>query len=453
LATNGPDELVTPSGERRVEDAPIRPALARAMKLHQAGDLRKAEAAYRSVLRAMPRDPVARHFLGVACFQQGRCDEGLEHVHRALKLAPSYVDAWSNLGNLYKESGRTDDADAAYRKALAVDEGHAEAWNNLGIVLRATGRAGEAVAALRRGVACSPGFANAYFNLGNALRDCGNASASVEAYRNACLFDPAHSQAHRRLGQMLYAIGAHAEAAEVFRQWLAADPDHPVASHMLSACTGEDVPDRASDAYVVATFDAFASSFDEVLLHRLEYRAPRLVLEALERAVGDGGEPLDIVDAGCGTGLCGPLLASRARLLTGVDLSDKMLAKAEVRKVYHRLVKGEITQFLGDHPAAFDVIVSADTLCYFGDLAGVTAASRGALRPGGVLVFTVERADDVLRYRIESHGRYSHARDYVRAVLEHAGFDDIVVEPAVLRKERGAEVAGWVVSARMPDEL
>ena len=452
LATNGDEGRGSPGRSRPVHDAPVRPALARAIERHQAGDLRGAEAGYRSILRAMPRDAVARHFLGVACFQQGRRDEGFEHVRRALELAPSYVDAWSNLGNLHKETGRTDAAEAAYQKALALDEGHFEAWNNLGIVLRATGRAAEAVAALRRAVECSPGSAKAYFNLANALRDCGDARGSIDAYRNACLFDPAHAQAHRRLGQMLYAIGAHVDAAEVFRGWLEADPDNPVASHMLAACTGEAVPDRASDAYVSATFDAFASSFDEVLLHRLEYRAPQLVVDALQRAAGDRESLLDILDAGCGTGLCGPLLTSRARSLTGVDLSDKMIAKARARKVYHRLVRGEITQFLGEHPGAFDAIVSADTLCYFGDLAGVAAAARSALRPGGAMVFTVERSDGEAGYRIEPHGRYSHARNYVMAVLTNAGFRAVVIEPAVLRKERNAEVNGLIVSARTPED-
>ena len=37
---------------------------------------------------------------------------------------------------------------------------------------------------------------------------------------------------------------------------------------------------------------------------------------------------LDILDAGCGTGLCGPLLAPYARRLVGVDLSDGMLKHA-----------------------------------------------------------------------------------------------------------------------------
>ena len=41
----------------------------------------------------------------------------------------------------------------------------------------------------------------------------------------------------------------------------------------------------------------------------------------------DASRSLDVLDAGCGTGLCGPLVAPYARRLVGVDLSEAMLAR------------------------------------------------------------------------------------------------------------------------------
>ena len=421
-----------------------------AVNLHKAGEPGKAEAIYRSVLKAMPHSATALHFLGVACFQQGRRDEGIEHIQRALVSDPSYVDAWSNLGNLYKESERAEDAEAAYRQALAVNDSHAEAWNNLGVVLRARGQAADAVAALQRAVQCSPRFADAHFNLGNALRDCGLIDAAINAYRDACALDPGHARSHHQLGHSLYAIGAHEEAADVFRRWLAAEPGNPVAAHMLAACSGENVPARASDAYIRKTFDGFASSFDDVLLHQLDYRAPQLLLDVLAPVLGEGAALPDVLDAGCGTGLCGPLLRPYARSLTGVDLSEGMLSKARARRTYDHLHQVEITDFLGAHALGFDIIVAADMLCYFGDLHDVVVKARMAVRPGGSVAFTVERGDDVQTYRIQPHGRYSHSRNYVERVLGQAGFAAAHVVGAILRRERGTDVEGWVVHARVP---
>jgi len=42
-----------------------------------------------------------------------------------------------------------------------------------------------------------------------------------------------------------------------------------------------------------------------------------------------------------------------------------------------------LTEYLRGHTAAFDVIISADTLVYFGRLEEVVAAAANALRPGG----------------------------------------------------------------------
>ena len=92
---------------------------------------------------------------------------------------------------------------------------------------------------------------------------------------------------------------------------------------------------------------------------------------------------LDVLDAGCGTGLCGPLLAPYARRLVGVDLSERMLDQARARDVYDELVKGELTEYLAASAGTFDAIVSADTLVYFGPLEAVAEAAERALRPGG----------------------------------------------------------------------
>ena len=54
-------------------------------------------------------------------------------------------------------------------------------------------------------------------------------------------------------------------------------------------------------------------------------------------------------------------------------------------------MKSELTEYLRDHGESFDLIVSADTLVYFGDLTGVIAALGEALRPNGLVVFTLER--------------------------------------------------------------
>ena len=101
---------------------------------------------------------------------------------------------------------------------------------------------------------------------------------------------------------------------------------------------------------------------------------------------------------------------------------------------------------------AFDVIVSADTLCYFGPLEDVVAAAAEALRPGGRLIFTVEsmsgEGSDV-GYFLGHHGRYTHARAYLECALAGAQLQPDF-RSATLRLEAGDPVEGFVVRATKP---
>ena len=115
------------------------------------------------------------------------------------------------------------------------------------------------------------------------------------------------------------------------------------------------------------------------------------------------------------------------------------------------LVEAELSAWLGRQRHAYDVIVSADTLCYFGALDAVVAAAANALKPGGLLVFTVEKAaEDVRAFKLDPSGRYSHAGEYVRDAVADARLAVKAIDPVVLRREKGQDVAGWLVSARLP---
>jgi predicted TPR repeat methyltransferase len=420
-------------------------------RLHRLGRRDEAEAVYRAVLALAPEHPDALQFLGIVCFERGARDDALALVRRSAALAPQAAGPQLNLGNLLLEAGDVEAAAAAYKRAAALGAPNAELCNNLGVLHRHGGRLAEAEAAYRRALTIDDRFIDAYNNLGHLLASQGRHEEALQEYCKALALKPADAQSRRVAALALCTLGRMEAAARLYRECLADEPDHPLPRHYLAACTGEAVPERASDAYVVATFDAFAGSFD-ARLEQLTYRAPGLVAETVAALCGPPRAALDVLDAGCGTGLCGPLLAPFARRLEGVDLSGGMLAQARARGCYHALHQAELCAWLAERPRAYNLIACADTLCYFGPLEGVARAACAALRAGARFVFTVEAhaGEAAGPYQLHPHGRYSHRADYLRHVLTAAGFAPPQLAEAVLRREAGRPVQGYVVAARRP---
>ena len=420
----------------------------KALSLHRAGRLEEAGRLYEQILAADPANASAWHFVGVVYHQLGNSDAAVAAITRSLELDPRYADAGNNLGNVYRECGEYDAALAAYERAVAMLPGHADAWNNIGVMRSGRCEYDAAEQAYGRAVEIDPGHLAAWQNRGNLAARVEKFEMSIAAFRKIIAMRPGDARAYDGLSRTLYRAGKIDEAIAVYKEWLAADPDNAVARHMLAACTGAASPERASDRFVRDTFDAFAGSFERVL-DQLGYRAPALIAEYLDREVPAGDGSLVIADAGCGTGLCAEFLRRRATRLVGVDLSGGMLAEARKRKAYDELIESELASWLKSRSQEFDLIVSADTLCYFGALEDAVKGAAGALCPGGRMVFTVERAaDDVRDYRLDSTGRYTHADNYVRDTLAAAALVEIATEDVVLRKERGKEVNGLLVAAR-----
>lgn len=393
--------------------------LVNAIAAHQAGRLKEAAAGYQRVLRQHPKDPDALHFYGLLHFHRGQGVEAVKLIMNSLEYAPGNPHAWNNLGNILTTQDQMTEAREAYRRVTVL----------------------------------APALGIAWYNLGICLRDAGEFEAAAEHFRTAIRNQPDLMRAYEYLGLLLYRVGDFEQAAQVYATWLECDPANPVARHMAAATSGMNTPERADEQYVVKIFDRFAASFDRSL-ENLGYRAPEVVVAALADHTAQPAKmpatALEVLDAGCGTGLCGPLLRPLCRRLVGVDLSTKMIERAEKRGGYDALVVSELCEFMQSQHRHFDAVVSADTLEYFGALEQVSRAAHHTLREGGLFLFTVEAlpAEATEPYKLLVHGRYAHSDQYVRRSLEAAGFEILELRNEVLRMERLQEVAGFLVVAR-----
>lgn len=404
--------------------------LRNAVAAYQAGRLSEAEVGYKRVLREKPNSHLALYGLALLSYHAGAKEQAIDYVRRSLKFEPGVGLTWNWLGTLCIETGKAVDGKAAFKRAIELSPELCEAWCNLADCLIREGNLDTAAELLRRARTCPMPDTRAFESLANVLRD----------------------------------LGRLPEAAQTVADWLAREPTNPVARHMSASFSGQDSPSLASNEYVRAHFDAFAEGFDSAL-KKVNYRGPELVTAALRAAAPRQGDrdPMGsdanrdsmpafqaVLDAGCGTGLCGPHLRELCGRLVGVDLSPNMLHYAKQRGCYDELVAADLGTFMRSRSQTFDAIVCADTFIYFGELAEPLAAAHASLRAGGPLVFTVEALPegDPADRRLGVTGRYLHSETYLRRVLSEIGFVVDSVAQQTVRKNLGKDVPGYLVAAR-----
>ncbi len=381
------------------------------------GDLPGAEASYRIALELSPDSSVTHQLLGLLKQQQRDHTAAIAHFVACIAAGGATPGVWANLGKLYYQAGLVTEARAAYERASSSEPSNL-LYRQMARKTRCLAEAlsesslDDAIAAFQRSFAPPEPY------LEKELQDLLNSSFSF-------LSGFGHAIAATRIGKKQIEL------------W----PASPSLSYLLKAVAGDPAVDRSAPEYVVAHFDDFAEGFDAQLVGALGYDIPEKICAAVRAVMGD--TRLDAtLDAGCGTGLCGPLLRPFTRTLSGVDLSPKMLEQATKRGVYDALACQELTAFLSRESASFDLIVAADVLVYFGDLASLFGAAASALKPGGLFACSTEWQAGA-GYRVQPSGRFAHAPAYVLATAE-PGFSQVACIETTIRMEATKRLVGNV---------
>ena len=462
----------------------IQQAIDLAVQHHTAGDLPKAESIYKQILKADPNQPMALHLFGPVAHQVGKNDIAVDFITKALILKPDYVEAHSNLGNALKALGKLDAAVASYNKAIAIKPDYAEAYSNHGAALQELGNFDAAAVSFSKAIAIKPDYAEAYSNLGLALQELGKLDEAITGFNKAIAIKPDYTDAHYNLGNALKELGKLDEAVACFVRVLKIMPENAknsvALSHALYTISIMDL-DRAQELalnftlafpkddilrrgvsgitkivnysaeaerlYTTSVFDNFAKTFDKTL-GKLSYDMPKKLVQSACEV--DGDPDLDILDAGCGTGLCGTYLRARARHLVGVDLSVNMLAEARGKRLYDDLVEADLVSFMKNKPKSFDLVVSADVLNYFGDITPLAKAAYLTLRPGGICAVSIESLNDDVGppFLLAANGRYQHTSQYVHETFTAAGFAVDPLKKTSVRIEYGVPVNAWILVAQ-----
>lgn len=378
--------------------------------------------------------------LALEAHEQEDFDRAVELHGRILARFPDADLVLYNQGLALYQLNRFVEAASVFARAAEIRDDDADTWFNLGLALKQDSRFSEARCAYERALKLAPDDVDIVFNLANCCREGGYQEQAAAYYDQLLHVEPDHISGLNNFAYLCHQRGEYGRAEELYHRLLNLRPDHPGAFHMLAALSGT-ADSTPANEYIRELFDQYSDTFEQSLVEKLEYRVPELLFDLLDRYdTGTSGYE-NCVDLGCGTGLAGIIFRPLCNRLTGVDLSEKMVAVAAEKEVYDTLVTADVVQFLLQGNTQYDLIIAADLLTYMADLEPLFQAVSQKNRPGSLFVFSTEHGEDP-GWQVRLTGRFAHHPDYVAEAIEKCGGKIVCAEEAKLRREGKSWIRG-----------
>jgi len=384
----------------------------------------------------------ALFFEGIEHFENGRLEPARICFETCQALTPGRPSVLGNLGVTLFHLRRWEAAIPVLLQATTADPSLAEAWACLGLANEAQGQWQAAANALEKSLALAPRQVRLWLSLSDVSLRLDNVERALEAVDRAVQEDPGSAPAWSDRGSLMRELHRFAEADRCFERALALGGDPELNGYYLAAVRAGDAVTAPPRRYVEALFDDYAADFQSHVVERLGYRGFEVLLQPL---LDTGKRYGHVLDLGCGTGLCGPLIAPRADAVDGVDVSGAMLEQARRLGVYRELIHADLGEFLAATALRPDLILAADVFIYVGDLAAVLRSARRILQPGGCLAFTVELAKEGRDIQLLPSLRFAHSEAYVRRLADEAGFTGVRMVEAPIRHDQTAPIMGLYI--------
>jgi len=164
---------------------------------------------------------------------QGRQDESIEALRRALAIYPNYLMARNDLGAQLMEQGRLDEAKTELLAAVKIDPNAFNAQLNLGIVLVRQDKFGEALPVLEKALSVEPSAPAVHLYAGMAsaaLNDSERGEKELKAAYD--LGGAAFAVALVHLGRLYLKRGDRDMSLKTLETYLQVSPDGPNAAQV-----------------------------------------------------------------------------------------------------------------------------------------------------------------------------------------------------------------------------
>lgn len=380
------------------------------IKLYKANNLKKAK---KEINRLLEKDKNSDflNIKGIILRANNEPNESLISYNQAISINPSKANYYNNRGNVYRELGNYKKALKDFNKALDLD----------------------------------PKYFDALINLILLKHDKKLYKESEGLCKEAIKINNSRSEGYKLLGicylnqkKINYAIEYFEKAQKIKFE--------TVVQHQLDILNGKQKKHIPLE-FIQNTFNAYAKNFDEHLLHKLKYNGPKLIKFSVESSI-EKKLFNNVIDLGCGTGLCGDFLNEISSNLHGIDISFNMLKKAKDKNKYNELINGDFIEYLKKTENKYDLFIACDVFIYTGDLDETFRLIKKASSKESYFVFTTELLKKG-NYKLDNSGRFKHSENYISSKCEENSMDIINKNNINLRIENGENINGQLYAIKM----
>ncbi|XP_063363051.1 UDP-N-acetylglucosamine--peptide N-acetylglucosaminyltransferase 110 kDa subunit [Cydia amplana] len=188
--------------------------------------------------------------LGNVFKERGQLQEALENYRHAVRLKPDFIDGYINLAAALVAAGDMEQAVQAYVTALQYNPDLYCVRSDLGNLLKALGRLDEAKACYLKAIETRPDFAVAWSNLGCVFNAQSEIWLAIHHFEKAVALDPNFLDAYINLGNVLKEARIFDRAVAAYLRALNLSPNNAVVHGNLACVYYEQgLIDLAVDTY------------------------------------------------------------------------------------------------------------------------------------------------------------------------------------------------------------
>lgn len=407
------------------------------------GDLDSAIIQCKNILVLQNNSVFANYQLGNIYLHQDKLKLAKKHYLSLLEVNPYHLEALNNLGTIALKNQQGQQAIDYFTQALAIDNHFMEARSNIAATFLQYDRYENAINHYIELLQHAPLDTEYLYNMGVCQMALGHLDEANYHLKKCLSINMHHKNAMVNLAAIAIREKHKTIAINYLIDALKIDPYDESASYMLKTLRCESA-DKAPASYVQNLFDNYAINYEKHVSESLQYHFPKQLEEYLNKISLKPGPFLDCLDLGCGTGLLSYAIKPYAKTLTGIDLSEKMLAIARNKSLYDDLIEISIENYLATTPKTFDLMIAGDVFNYFGNLLPILELVKKKLNINGRIIFTLEK-NQASAFKLENTGRFTHPIHYVEQVCDELNLSMNCKNEIIIREQEESPVDAFLI--------